>query len=148
MSSYNQTLYHLIFRTKNSKKSLNQANIKSFCAYTHGIIKNLNCHLYRINGVEDHVHMLTDLHPNIALANYIRTIKTSTSMWLKSCGCFPEFDGWGEGYAALTYSWKEKDVIIEYIKNQQEHHRKCTYAEEVRKLLEEFGVTIDDRYFP
>jgi REP element-mobilizing transposase RayT len=148
MLSYNQILYHIIFRTKNSKRSLNQAEIKSLFAYALGIVKNLNCHLYRINGVEDHIHMLSSLHPQVALADFMRTIKMSTSLWLKSSGKFPEFDGWGEGYAALTYSWKDKDVIIEYIKNQHAHHSKCTYAEEVRKLLKEFGVEIDERYFP
>jgi REP element-mobilizing transposase RayT len=86
MSSYNQILYHIIFRTKHSKKSLNQSEIKSFFAYTHGIIENLDCHLYRINGVEDHIHILSDLNPRIALADYMRTIKTSTSLWLKASG--------------------------------------------------------------
>jgi putative transposase len=80
-----------------------------------GIIRNKNCFLYRINGMEDHLHILCDLHPTIALADYVRDIKTSSSIWLKHPGKFPEFKGWADGYAALTYGWRDKEKIASYI---------------------------------
>jgi putative transposase len=83
MSSYRQILYHLIFRTKDSRKSLNQDHSRELYAYILGFIKNKNCFLYRINGVEDHIHILSDLHPTIALSDLLRDLKTSTSIWLK-----------------------------------------------------------------
>ena len=148
MSSYRQILYHLIFRTKDSRKVLVQEHSRELYAYLMGIIKNKNCFLYRINGMEDHLHILSDLHPTIALADYMRDIKTSSSIWLNQSGKFPEFDGWADGYAALTYSWKDKDMIVNYIKNQQEHHKKESFKDELRRLLKEFGIEVDERFFP
>jgi REP element-mobilizing transposase RayT len=148
MSSYRQILYHLIFRTKDSRKTLVQEHSKELYGYLMGIIKNKNCFLYRINGMQDHLHILSDLHPTIALADYMRDIKTSSSIWLKQSGKFPEFDGWADGYAALTYSWKDKDVIVNYIKNQQEHHKKESFNDELRRLLIEYGIEVDERFFP
>jgi putative transposase len=148
MSSYRQILYHIIFRTKNGKKTLNQESIKELYAYILGIVKNKKCFLYRINGMEDHIHLLSDLHPSIALSDYLRDIKTVTSLWLKQYGKFPAFEGWADGYGALTYSWQDKEMIVNYIKNQQEHHKIETFEEEYRRLLEEHGITIDERYFP
>jgi len=148
MSSYRQILYHLIFRTKDSRKSLNQDHSRELYAYILGFIKNKNCFLYRINGVEDHIHILSDLHPTIALSDYMRDLKTSTSIWLKQSGKFSSFEGWADGYAALTYAWKDKEMIINYIKNQQDHHKKETFEEELRRLLEENGVVVDERFFP
>jgi REP element-mobilizing transposase RayT len=148
MSSFRQILYHIIFRTKNSAKTLPLADSDELYRYIWGIIKNKNCTLLRINGMEDHVHILSDLHPSIALADYVREIKTSTSHWLKSNPKFSAFVGWAEGYAALTYSWHDKDMIVDYIKNQREHHKKADFASEYRKLLEEHGIKIDDRFFP
>ncbi len=148
MTSYRQILYHIIFRTKNSLKTLPLDNLDKLFAYIMGIIKNKNCHLYRINGMEDHIHILSDLHPGIALADYIRDIKTSISVWLKKQDGFQLFDGWADGYAALTYSYKEKETLINYIKNQQDHHKNVSFEEELRKLLESEGIQIDDRYFP
>ena len=148
MSSYRQILYHLLFRTKNSQKTIVPDHSKELYAYIMGIIRNKNCFLYRINGMEDHLHILSDLHPSIALADYMRDIKTSTSVWLKQSGKFPDFNGWGEGYAALTYGWKVKEMIANYIKNQPEHHQKESFENELRRLLEEYEVVVEERYFP
>ena len=148
MSSYRQILYHLIFRTKDSRKTLVPEHSRELFAYIMGTIRNKNCFLYRINGMEEHLHILCDLHPTIALADFMRDIKTASSIWLKQSGKFPEFDGWADGYAALTYSWKDKEMIINYIKNQQEHHKNESFNDELRRLLKEHGVEIDERYFP
>ncbi|MEI6050702.1 MAG: transposase, partial [Bacteroidota bacterium] len=72
MSSYRQLLYHLVFRTKDSVPTIKQDNVDQLYAYISGIIKNKNSHLYRINGIENHLHIITDLHPSIALADFMR----------------------------------------------------------------------------
>ena len=148
MSSYRQILYHLVFRTKDSQKTLIQEHSKELYAYLMGFIRNKNCFLYRINGMEDHLHILCDLHPTIALADYMRDIKTSSSIWLKQSGKFYAFKGWADGYAALTYGWKDKDKIANYIKNQQEHHKHVSFQDELRRLLKEQGVEVNEKYFP
>jgi len=129
MSSYRQLLYHLVFRTKDSLPTIKQDNVNHIYAYISGIIKNKNSHLYRINGVEDHLHILTDEHPSIALAYFMREIKVSTSIWMKSSGSFPAFDGWTEGYGSFTCSYLDIGGLIDYIKNQQEYHTKKSFEE-------------------
>ncbi|MEI6089997.1 MAG: IS200/IS605 family transposase [bacterium] len=148
MSSYRQILYHIVFRTKDSLETLNQEHSRELYYYILGILKHKKCFLYRINGTENHLHLLCDLHPSIALADFMRDIKTSTSIWLKKSDKFHKFEGWAEGYAALTYSWKDKDMIVNYIKNQQEHHKKESFMEELRRLLQEQGIEINEMYFP
>jgi putative transposase len=148
MSSYRQILYHLVFRTKDSRKTLVQEHSSELYAYLMGFIRNKNCFLYRINGMEDHLHILCDLHPTIALADYMRDIKASSSIWLKQSGKFPDFKGWADGYAALTYGCKDKEMIVNYIKNQQEHHKKESFEDELRRLLQEQGIGVNEKYFP
>lgn len=148
MSSYLQILYHIIFCTKNSNKLLPLDESQELYKYIWGIIKNQNGFLYRISGMEEHIHILSDLHPSVALADYVRDIKTASSVWLKQSGIFPEFDGWADGYAELTFFWKDKDIIINYIKNQREHHKKWSFEDELRKLLEEHGIKPHLPFFP
>lgn len=124
MSSYRQLLYHLVFRTKNSQPTIKQENAGELNAYITGIIKHKNSHLYRINGIENHLHILTDIHPSIALADFMREIKVSTSIWMKNGNYFPSFNGWAEGYGAFTCKYTDLERLIDYIKNQQEHHKK------------------------
>ncbi|HYX06149.1 MAG TPA: IS200/IS605 family transposase [Bacteroidales bacterium] len=148
MSSYRKILYHIIFRPKMSERVLTIEYTSRLYEYISGIIKNKKCYLYQINGTEDHIHLLSDLHPSLALADYIREIKTSSSIWLKSQSTFPKFKGWADGYAAVTCSYSERSRLIEYIKNQREHHKKVSFEEEYRAILNEYGIKIDERYFP
>lgn len=124
MNTYTQTLYQIIFGTYNNSKVLSPDNSPILYKYMAQIIKNKKCHLYIINGVEDHIHILTDLHPTIALANLVKDIKVASSGFIKENNLFPGFQGWRKGYGAFTYSIKEKEALINYIKNQQEHHKK------------------------
>lgn len=148
MPSYRQLLYHIVIRTKDSSRTIEANNAGQLFAYIGGIIKNKNSHLYRINGVEDHLHILTDMHPSIALADFIRDIKVSSSVWMKNSGFFPFFTGWSDRYGAFTCSYSDVGDIIEYIKNQQEHHRKESFEDEYRKLIVLSGISIDEKYFP
>ena len=148
MSSYRQLLYHLVFRTKDSLPTIKQDHAVQLYAYITGIIKNKSSHLYLINGVENHLHILTDIHPSNALADFMREIKASSSLWMKNSGYFPSFNGWSEGYGSFTCSHKDIGRMIDYIKLQQEHHRKKSFEEEYRSLLLESGLVIDERYFP
>ena len=147
MSAYRQILYHIVFRTKSSEKTVSQAHAVDLYKYIWGIIKNKKCVLFRINGMEDHIHILSDLHPSVALADYIKDIKASSSKWMKESGHFADFKGWGIKYCALTYSYRERDTLINYIRNQQEHHKKESFQDEIRRLFQEQGIDGDDNWF-
>ena len=147
MSAYRQILYHIVFRTKGSEKTINQENSKELYKYIWGIVTNKKCTLFRINGMEEHIHILSDLHPSVALADYIRDIKVASSKWIKASGLFPDFIGWGIKYCALTYSYKERDTIINYIKNQQEHHKVESFQDEIRRFFKEHGIDLEEKWF-
>lgn len=146
MSTYTQILYQIVFSTKNRKPALIKQNREKLFKDIWGILKNKKCHLYRINGVEDHLHIVTHLHPLISLSNLVKDIKLGSSSYIKENQLFPDFDGWQEGYAAFTYTIKEKEGLIRYVQNQENHHKKMTFKDELRMLLEEHDVEFDERY--
>ena len=147
MSAYRKILYHIVFRTKGSEKTISQIHFIKLKNYIDGIIRNKQCVSFSINGMEEHIHILSDLHPSISLADYIKDIKVASSKWMKESGFFPNFRGWGTKYCALTYSYKERDIIINYIKNQQEHHKKENFQDEIRRFFKEHGITEDEKWF-
>ncbi len=146
MSTFTQILYHIIFSTKGRVPELIPDKRPDIYRYIWGILKNKDCHLYRIGGVEDHVHILTSLHPGLTLSGLIKDIKVSTHSWIDEGGLIPRFSGWQDGYGAFTHSTKEKDALIEYIKGQEEHHKQVSFKEELRKLLVDAGVSFDEKY--
>ena len=146
MSSYNQILYQIVFGTKYRKPTISSDNCEELYRYIWGILKNNKCKLFRINGIEDHLHIVCSIHPSVSLANLVKDIKVSTSVWMKQNNKFPDFEGWAEGYGAFTYSIKEKNRVIEYVKNQKEHHKKTDSLTELKILLKEHGVEYDEMY--
>ena len=146
MASFTQIYYHIVFSKKNREPVLKPEMREEMFRYIRGIIQNKGCHLYRINGVEDHLHILTSLDPKIPLADLVKDLKLATSKWIKESKAFPQFSHWQDGYGAFTHCHKEKDRIVEYIKGQVEHHRKVSFHQELRKLLVEAGVEFDEKY--
>jgi putative transposase len=148
MSTYTQIYYHVIFSTKDRRPVLKKDRREELFRYLWGVIKNHHCHLYRLNGVDDHVHMLLSLHPTVNLADLMKNLKTGSSKWIKEKDVFPGFSGWQDGYGAFTLAISDKDAVIEYIKGQVEHHEKFSFQDEFRKILEEAGIKFDPKYLP
>ena len=133
--------YHIVSRTTRSQRPTCEPHDRDLYAYIHGICKEKNCHLYRINSMPDHLHICVEVHPTIALSEFMQVIKQESSRWIKEHQeWFPKFRAWGSGYAAFTYSVEERQRVIEYIKNQKEHHHKLTFKDEYENLLREFGL--------
>jgi putative transposase len=146
MSTYTQIIYQIVFGTKNRLPVLIKDNRDELFRYITGILKNKNCHVYRINGIEDHLQIITDLHPTVALANLVKDIKLGSSAYIKEKRLFPNFIGWQEGYGAFTYTVKGKERLIAYVMNQEDHHKKQSFMDEYRAFLMEHNIEFDERY--
>jgi len=144
--SYRQIYYHIVFGTKNRETTITDAHCTELYKYIWGIINNNKCKLYRINGMEDHIHILSDLNPTICLSDYIKIIKVASNTWMKDSGKFPQFKGWQDGFGAFTCSVNEKDLIVNYIKNQKEHHKTESFYDEYKRLLIENAIEFDEKY--
>ncbi len=146
MSTHTQILYQIIFSTKNREKVLIKEHREKLFRYIWGILKNKKCVLYQINGIEDHIHIATHIHPTIAVSSLVKDIKIASSVWIKEQNIFPDFTGWQIGYGAFTYSFKEKNVLINYIKNQEQHHQTKSFREEYIELLNDRQIEFDEKY--
>ena len=144
--SYTNTMYHIVLRTHRSEPTIVVEYERDLYAYIMGIVNNNNGKLYRIGGMPDHVHLLVSLPATLAMSKFVQELKVSTSKWLKNNPDFPRFDGWSREYAGFSYGLRDKDMIVNYIKNQKEHHRRMTFREEYMAFLQENGMPIDERY--
>ncbi|MEQ1675969.1 MAG: IS200/IS605 family transposase [Chitinophagaceae bacterium] len=146
MSTYTQILYQIVFSTKHRERTMIKKDRPQLFKYITGLLKKKNCHLYRINGVEDHLHIVTHIHPSVALANLVKDIKLSTTMLIREADIFPNFGGWQDGYGAFTYQINSKNSLIEYVKRQEEHHLDKPFVVEYKELLKEHNIEFDEKY--
>ncbi len=101
--------------------------------------------LVRIGGIQNHIHLLVDLHPTVALSDFVRTIKAHSSAWMRSDERFTHFNGWAKEYFAASASEKEAPAIINYIRGQREHHLGTDFVSELKQLCGDSGQTYDER---
>ena len=146
MGTYTQILYQIVYSTKHREKTLEKENRNELFRYVTGILKNKKCHLYQIGGVSDHLHIVTHIHPGVSLAGLIKDIKLASSEYIKAHKLFLKFNGWQDGYGAFTYSIDAKENLINYVKNQEEHHLNKSFIEEYIELLKDHKIEFDEKY--
>lgn len=147
MSTYTQILYQLVFGSKDYSPFLTIENENVLFSYIAGILRNKACHSYIVGGASNHVHILTHLHPTVALSPLIKDIKmASHKMILENRNIFNKFSGWQVGYGGFTYHINSKEKLIRYVVNQREHHKIHSFKEELTKLLKEHSIDYEDDY--
>lgn len=146
MSTYTQIIYQIVFATKHREKTLIKEKREDLYKFIWGLLKNKNCVLYQVGGIEDHIHILTHIHPSISLSALVKDIKLGTTDYIKTTKIFPDFSGWQNGYGAFTYAERDKAMLMNYIKNQESHHHKKTFKEEYMNLLEEHQINFEEKY--
>jgi REP element-mobilizing transposase RayT len=104
-----------------------------------GVIKHLDCKLMWMNGIPNHIHILVNLNATLSISKFVQEIKRSSSIWLKASPHFPYFEGWGTEYCAFSKSYEDVQTVINYIKNQEAHHKLYAYEDEMRQICDSVG---------
>jgi len=128
------------------KPTLHPDGQEALYAYIAGLLKNKKCRPFAINGTEDHLHIVSSLHPSLHVSGLIKDIKLSTCDYLSRSGILPDFEGWQAGYGSFTYAKSALQNLTRYVNGQKEHHRISTFRDEFMDLLREHGIDFDERY--
>jgi len=136
---------HIIFSTKDRFPHLDRDLAPECLAYIGGIIENVGGRRIAIGGVADHVHILVDMPSTVALSDLVRTIKSNSSRWVHESKGRPKF-AWQKGFSGFSVSRSGVDAVIRYIQNQEKHHRRVSYQDEVRAFLKKHGMECDEKY--
>lgn len=138
---------HLVFSTKGRQPFLRDKPVRdSLHAYLGGISKRLDCAPLVVGGVEDHVHLLCRFGRTITQADWVKELKRVSNGWLKEQGTdYARFE-WQGGYAAFSVSQSNLEEVKQYIANQEEHHRKMNFQDELRALFRRHEQEWDERY--
>lgn len=144
--TYSNLLVHLIWSTKNRKRFIKKEIKPRFHSYIRTVIDGEGARLLYINGVEDHVHLLVAMPLTLLIPDLIEKVKPISTKWF--CKTFPDINdfSWQQGYGAFSVGKSNLQNVINYIENQEEHHKKVTFEEEFIALLEMQGIPYDHRF--
>ncbi len=141
-----KTLMHVVFSTKERRNLIATAIEPDLHAYLGGICRKRKSPAPAIGGTENHVHLLISLSKNIALSDFMMTLKKNSSKWIKTKGdSFAGFH-WQDGYGAFSIGESQVEAVTAYIRGQKQRHKSMTFEEEVVALAKRYGVAFDTRY--
>jgi putative transposase len=145
--SLSNVLIHVVFSTKDRQPYLRTPDLRgTMTGYVIGILRNIKCPSLIVGAVEDHMHILCGLHRTVTIANVVEEVKTASSARIKEEGPNVRDFHWQNGYGAFSVSPSNVEQVKAYIAAQEEHHRKRTFQEEFRLILERHGIECDERY--
>jgi len=145
-NTYTKLYVHCVFTPKGRHSMLIESIEEKVHKYIYGIIKEKNCYPVAINGMRDHIHILTGFPPALCIENLVRDIKRSSSLFINSNHLLASKFSWQEGYGAFTVGYRDLDRVYHYVFNQKEHHSKGNFKEEYLGLLDENGIDFSGNY--
>lgn len=144
--SLSKVYVHIIFSTKNRQYLIDDTIKSSLYEYLGGVCKGLECNPLKVGGYYDHIHLICMLSRKIAQMTLLEELKKQSSKWIKTKGqAYSDFF-WQRGYGVFSVDPTETDDVVNYIMNQDEHHKKISFQDEYRGFLKKYNIEYDERY--
>ena len=146
-NTFSKIYIQIVFAVKYRKSLIDKSWRDELYKYICGVANGNNQKVYAIRGVEDHIHILIRLRPNICISDLVRDIKACSTKWINERGFVKgNHFSWQVGYGVFSYSECHLENVIRYINNQEQHHDKQNLRDEFIELLKEYQVEYDEKY--
>ncbi len=145
-NTYSQIYIQVVFAVKGRQSLISKDNREELHKYITGIVQNRGQKLIAIFCMPDHTHVFIGMKPSILLSDLVRDIKANSTKFINDKKWIKGNFSWQEGFGAFSYSDSHVDNVVQYILNQEEHHKRKTFREEYMELLEKFKIEYNENY--
>lgn len=145
-NTYTQLYIQIVFTVKGRENLIPKKHREELHKYITGIVTKRNQKMLSIFAMPDHIHLLIGLKPNLSISDLVRDIKAGSSKFISDNNWVKHKFSWQEGFGAFSYSKSQIDNVVNYILNQEEHHKKKTFKEEYLEFLQKFEVEYKEEY--
>jgi len=145
-NTFTQLNIHAVFAVKGRQNIITKNFRDELHKYISGIITGLGCFSLAVNGYQDHVHAAFELKPDLSISEILEKIKANSSKWINENRFVAGKFEWQRGYGAFSFSKSHRDVTVQYIINQEEHHKKKKFHEEYLDFLKTHEIDFDEKY--
>jgi putative transposase len=144
--TFSQIYIQYVFAVNGRQNMIKSAFQEELYRYIAGIVESKGQKSLAVNGMEDHIHVLVGLKPAMRISDLVRDIKNNSSNFINEKGILKQKFSWQEGYGAFSYSQSNFGKVIDYIRNQKEHHKKNTFRQEYMGFLKKFYISFEEKY--
>jgi putative transposase len=144
-NTYSQLYIQIVFAVKGRQHFIKESIREEVQKYITGIITNKGQKVFAIYAMPDHIHILISIKPDCKISDLVRDIKANSSSFVQEKLSMSSFR-WQEGFGAFSYAKSQIDNVVNYILNQENHHKQKTFKEEYVDFLNKFDIDYKDEY--
>jgi putative transposase len=144
--TFSQIYIHIVIVVKKRETLIPKENSVEFFEYIAGIIRNKGQKSIIVNGVSNHVHIFLGLKPDMKISDLVRDIKNNSSNFINRQNWITGKFSWQAGYGAFSYAESQIGAVFNYIKNQEDHHKKRSFRDEYLEFLKRFKIEYNEKY--
>ena len=145
-NTYTQLYVQIVYAVKFRAGLIQPSWKDELYKYSTGIIQKNKHKLITINGMTDHVHILIGINPRQSISDLMQDVKGCSSKWIIEKGFLKQKFEWQDGYGAFSYGRSQLDKVINYINNQEIHHKKVTFRQEYLSFLQKFEIDYKEEF--
>ena len=145
-NTFSQIYIQVVFAVLGRQNMVQPSFEEELYKYIAGIVTGKGQKSLAVNGMSDHIHILIGLKPAMCIADLVRDIKNNSANFINKNNWLRNKFSWQEGYGAFSYSESNYGKVIDYIKNQKEHHKMQNFRQEYISFLKKFNVPFDEKY--
>ncbi len=145
-NTYRKVNLQIVFAVKNRQALLHKSWRPDLFRFISGIINRKEHYSLAVNGVENHIHLFIDYNCRELIEDLVRDIKKASNAYINDRKLCPYKFEWQSGYGVFSHGYREKSIIIDYVKNQEEHHRNKSFREEYMAFLKSYEIDFKDEY--
>jgi putative transposase len=145
-NTFSQIYLQFVFAVKHRESLVQKEHKEELHKYVTGLVQNRNAKLLAVHCMPDHMHLFVGFRPSISIADFIKEVKVESNEFINTKGWVKGRFSWQEGYGVFSYSHSHLSRVINYIQNQEDHHRKKSFKNEYCDLLKKFEIPFEERY--
>lgn len=145
-NTFSQIYLHFVFAVKYRQSLIPKHHKEELHKYITGLVQYRKAKMLAIHCMPDHIHIFVGLKPAIFIPDFIKEIKVASNEFINSKGWCGKSFQWQEGYGVFSYSHSAIDNVVNYILNQEEHHKKQNFKKEYHGILKKFDINFEEKY--
>lgn len=145
-NTYTQLYIQIVFAVKGRQNLILKQHREELNKYITGVVQKREHKMLAVNCMPDHAHVFVGINPKQSISDLVRDIKSHSSAFISDNKWTGGKFNWQEGFGAFSYSQSHIDAVVQYVLNQEEHHRIKTFKEEYLDFLKKFEVEYDEKY--
>ena len=145
-NTYSQIYLQVVFAVEGRQNLIQKRNKQELHKYITGIVTERGQKLLAVHCMPDHTHVLIGLKPSVALSDVVRDVKNASTNFVNRNRWVAGRFSWQEGFGAFSYGHSQLTGIINYIKDQEQHHASRTFRQEYIQFLKKYEIDHDEKF--